>query len=41
MDRSDLAARIDKLLDPAKALREAMEARIEKAMDGPPGFMGL
>jgi hypothetical protein len=33
-----LAVRIDRLLDPAKALREAMEARIEKAEDGPPGL---
>ena len=39
MDRSELAVRIDRLLAPAKALREAMEARIElKAKDGPPGL---
>jgi hypothetical protein len=29
---------MDRLLDPAKELREAMEALIEKAKDGPPGL---
>ena len=38
MNWSELAVRIDRLLDPVKTLREAMEARIEKAADGPPGL---
>jgi predicted transcriptional regulator len=33
-----VSGRIDILLDKVKALREAMEARIEKAEDGPPAF---